>query len=58
MSYHKLTHVRCVARPGTLEVGEKSAVVARTSAVVTRTISSLARRSTAPRQYRTLGSPL
>jgi hypothetical protein len=42
MSYHKLTRVRCAARPGTLEVGEKSAVVARTA-------SSLARRSTARR---------
>jgi hypothetical protein len=51
MSYHKLTHVRCTAWPGTLKVGEESAVVARTA-------SSLARRSTAPRQYRTLGSPL
>jgi hypothetical protein len=42
MSYHKLTRVRCAARPGTLEVGEGTAVVARTA-------SSLARRGTAPR---------
>jgi hypothetical protein len=51
MSYHKLTRVRCAARPGTIGVGEGSAVIART-------VLSLARRSTAPRQYRTLGSPL
>jgi hypothetical protein len=51
MSYHKLTRVRCAARCGTLEVREESAVV-------TRTASSLARRSTARRYYRTLGSPL
>jgi hypothetical protein len=51
MSYHKPTRVRCAARPGTLGVGEGSAVVARTA-------SSLARRSMVPRQYRTLGSPL
>jgi hypothetical protein len=42
MSYHKLTRVRCATRPVTLEVGEGSAVVARTT-------SSLARRSTARR---------
>jgi hypothetical protein len=51
MSYHKLTRVRCAARPGTLEAGEESAVIARTA-------SSHARRSTARREYRTLGSPL
>jgi hypothetical protein len=51
MSYHKLTRVRCAARPGMLGVGEGSVVVVRTA-------SSLARRSTALRQYRTLGSPL
>jgi hypothetical protein len=42
MSYQKFTRVRCTARPGMLEVGEESAVV-------TRTASSLARRSTAQR---------
>jgi hypothetical protein len=40
MSYHKLTRVRGAARPGTLEVGEGSAVVAQTA-------SSLARRNMA-----------
>jgi hypothetical protein len=51
MSYHKLTRAHCAARPGTLEVEEESAVVVRTA-------SSLAQRSTARREYRTLGSPL
>jgi hypothetical protein len=57
MSYHKLTRVRCMARPGTLGVGEGSAVVARTASSLARTASSLARTASS-RQYRTLGSPL